>query len=152
MIEHHLTDDLLMQYSTGSATEPEALLVASHLVLCPACRARQAVLDAAGGALLAQAEPASVGADLLAATLARLDEPAAPEPEPAYDPDGVLPALWRLAWAGLPTCPGRGSFPGWRKSWWARSPRGSCRRDCIGWRQAASSRHTSIGARSSRWC
>lgn len=100
--EHHLPDELLLAYATGTASAPIALLVASHLTLCPACREKAATYEAVGGALLAEAAIDTRGAvdggeptlddGALDALLARLDAPREPEPEPVYDPDGVLPA------------------------------------------------------------
>ncbi|MEO0600569.1 MAG: ChrR family anti-sigma-E factor [Myxococcota bacterium] len=92
MIRHHLPDDWLMSYAAGVETPAESLLVASHLTVCAECRRRLEEAEAVGGALVANAPETSVGADLLAATLARLDAPPDPPPEPVHDPAGVLPA------------------------------------------------------------
>ena len=90
--EHHSPDTLLAAYALGSATPAEALLVATHLTLCPTCRARVAELEAVGGAMLADEEPAEVEDAELDAVMARLDEapPPAREVGPS-DPAGVLP-------------------------------------------------------------
>jgi putative transcriptional regulator len=86
MPAHHPPEDLLLDYAAGSVAEPAALVVATHLALCPACRRRVRGLEAIGGALLEDlpaAEPARASAG--ATLLARLDEP-----EPAAP---VAPAL-----------------------------------------------------------
>ena len=49
MIHHHLPEDRLAAYAAGTAGEADALLVASHLVLCPDCRRRVAEYEALGG-------------------------------------------------------------------------------------------------------
>ena len=78
---HHLPADTIAAYANGEAPEAEALLVATHLALCPACRGEVARLEAVGGATLESLEPA---APLdLDAMLARLDEP---EPAPMVAP------------------------------------------------------------------
>lgn len=74
-ITHHPGEELLLAYASGAASEPVGLLVASHLTLCPQCRATVRAAEAAGGALLAAAEPAPVGADAYNSVLARLDAP-----------------------------------------------------------------------------
>src|SRR6185295_14547979 len=91
---YHPSSDILMAYAAGSLPEPHALLVATHLSLCPACREQAAELDAVGGALLDRLAPAEIASDALERMLARLDEPA-PPPAPAVPADPVLPAPLR---------------------------------------------------------
>lgn len=70
--------------------------MATHLTLCPRCRTQLEQLESIGGALLHDVQPCGIASGLLAATMARLDEPV---PEPAHAPapagsdhgDGVLP-------------------------------------------------------------
>jgi putative transcriptional regulator len=50
--QHHPAEEFLLQYASGAATEPFALLVAAHLAECAACRAAVAQAEAIGGALL----------------------------------------------------------------------------------------------------
>jgi len=73
MPTHHPSQPLLMDYAAGTAREPVAVLIATHLALCPACRAEIARLEALGGALLEEvpAEPLSDAA--LARALSSLD-------------------------------------------------------------------------------
>ncbi|MEQ8813979.1 MAG: ChrR family anti-sigma-E factor [Thalassobaculum sp.] len=91
----HPESEAVLAYAAGGLDEAHAVLVATHLALCPRCRAEVARLEAVGGALTASIEPAPMSAGALAATLARLDEPGA-EPEPsaavAYD-DETLHAI-----------------------------------------------------------
>jgi putative transcriptional regulator len=79
---HHPSEERLLEYAAGPASEPIALLVATHLALCPACRRATAELEAVGGALLETVPPEPVAEDSLARLLARLDRPVLP-PEPA---------------------------------------------------------------------
>jgi len=55
---HHPSEDILLGYASGDLAEPQALVVATHLALCPACRAAVADLESLGGVLLER-----VGAD-----------------------------------------------------------------------------------------
>lgn len=79
MPSYHPGEDLLIDYAAGTLEEPIALLVATHLALCPACRHDVDRLDEVGGALLESMEPASVGEHSLEALMARLDQPAPAE-------------------------------------------------------------------------
>ena len=72
---HHLSEELLLDYAAGSCGEAEALIIATHLALCPDCRAVVEACDAVGGALLEEIGPSSLNQNSLDAVLARLDEP-----------------------------------------------------------------------------
>jgi putative transcriptional regulator len=80
MPTHHPGDDLLIAYAAGSQEEPVALVVATHLALCPRCRKEVARLEELGGVLLEAQEPEALGEDSLKRVLARLDEAAADAP------------------------------------------------------------------------
>lgn len=115
-MNHHPPDDLLTSYAAGSADDGEALLVATHLALCPRCRRFCEGLDGIGGALLARIE-APVSADLLDAILSKLDlpvdEPVRP-PSPPAGPDD-LPMPLRGITGPLAEIPFRRTVPGiWR--------------------------------------
>lgn len=73
MARYHPEDDLLVEYSAGSLSEPESLLVATHLALCPDCRTRVEHLEAVGGALLEDLDGESIGRDLRDQVFAQLD-------------------------------------------------------------------------------
>jgi len=90
----HPPSELLVAYAAGTLAEPQALLVATHLSLCPGCRDAAGALDAVGGALLDRLAPAEVAPEALDAVLARLDEPM-PASAPPSSPDPVLPAPLR---------------------------------------------------------
>lgn len=51
-IEHHVSDELLMDYASGALEEGWSIAVATHLALCPKCRARFSMMESTGGALL----------------------------------------------------------------------------------------------------
>ena len=44
-IKFHVSNDILLSYSSGTLDEASSLLVATHLALCPHCRARNAMAD-----------------------------------------------------------------------------------------------------------
>jgi putative transcriptional regulator len=88
----HPEDSLLMAYAAGSVSEAAALVVATHLALCPLCRAEVGRYEAVGGQLLDEVDPAEVGGGALDQVLAKLNgrepppEPRRPELAPA---DGI---------------------------------------------------------------
>jgi putative transcriptional regulator len=110
MPRHHPGDDILMAHAAGSLAEPFALLVATHMALCPACRAEVRRLEALGGVLLDELPASAVAADGKQRLMARLDETIPDEPAggaPAAGGDTMLPRplrdlvagrkLWRFA-------------------------------------------------------
>ena len=80
-VRHHMSDELLLDYASGSLAESWSLAVATHLALCPACRKRLAAMEMAGGALLSEIGPAEeVSDDQWRAMKARLRETPSPRP------------------------------------------------------------------------
>lgn len=77
---HHLSDELLLDYASGSLDEANSILVASHITLCPTCRSRLRSLEAVGGMLLEEIDASPVSSDALSAVMDRLDEPEAAVP------------------------------------------------------------------------
>jgi putative transcriptional regulator len=102
---HHLSDEWLVDYAAGSAPEPVALLVATHLAYCPACRAANARLEAVGGALLDEIAPVALSDGAWAKLVSALDDGAsdrvAPAMTAAADAAGVPAPLRRYAPEGL---------------------------------------------------
>jgi len=91
MIQHHLTDALMMAYSAGSLPEAFSLTVATHISMCDECRARLGAFDTVGGALLEGTDEVAMTRDSFAATMARI-RAARPEVKPAPRRAGLLPA------------------------------------------------------------
>lgn len=89
-IKHHLSEQLLMGYATGSLPEAFSLVVATHISMCDECRARAEAYEAVGGALL-EAETAPMSEASLEACLARLDAVETPIRAPKA-PRGMFPA------------------------------------------------------------
>lgn len=88
----HPLEDQLADYATGNMAEAPALVIATHLALCPACRRQVADYEALGGELLKDLPAEHLAADSLTGTLAKLDgaaaEPARPK-APAIVPAGA---------------------------------------------------------------
>lgn len=104
MISAHATPELLAAHADGTLSDGMALLVASHLTFCPACRDRLRRFETIGGTLLRDGAAVTPAPDSLSRVLARLDEP---EPAPvapplADDPGSPLPAPLR-ARIGVPS-------------------------------------------------
>lgn len=74
---HHIGDDLLVSYAAGNLAEGWSLAVATHLALCPECRDRLAVAEAAGGQLVETLGLEPLASDSWAAVRSRLGTPPA---------------------------------------------------------------------------
>ncbi len=131
MISHHPGEDLLLAYGAGTLDEATSLLVATHLALCPECRADVDLAEAIGGSFMdadkSDTAPGEVRLEALADTLAISSE-ARPRtvvagmrkgafvlPQPLRDyAGGDAPTLgWRTVGGGIRqvplTEPGRGT-------------------------------------------
>jgi putative transcriptional regulator len=110
MPTHHPDDSLLLEYAAGSLSEAKALLVATHLALCPACRLAVRSGEAAGAAL-AFAEDAAVAVvappDVSGEEIERLASPgtiacpSVPEPLRSYLGAPVAELAWQGAGLGV---------------------------------------------------
>lgn len=72
-ITHHPPDDTVLRYANGTLPEAPAIVVATHLSFCPACRHRMEAYEMLGGSMLETAPPSPLSADALSATLAKLE-------------------------------------------------------------------------------
>lgn len=90
-INHHLTDDLLMAYSTGELPEAFSLVAATHVSLCDECRARLGSFDAVGGEVLEGMPEAPVLEASFDAMLARLTGQPVEQQRPIRS-KGIFPA------------------------------------------------------------
>jgi putative transcriptional regulator len=89
LIRHHPSEATLVAYAAGTLPEALAIVVATHIGGCMACRRFSAVLEATGGALLDALPPVPLADDALDRLLSRIDE-LAPAPPPILNPG--LPA------------------------------------------------------------
>jgi putative transcriptional regulator len=115
MAEFHPPEDLLFDYATGALSQPWSVLVATHLTLCPSCRAEAARLDAVGGAVMDEARAAPLAGGALAELMARIDsnETIAVSSMPPLKDDPVLPRpLTAYLGCGLASIPWRTILPG----------------------------------------
>lgn len=80
MIQHHIPDDLLMRYATGSLPEAFELIIATHISMCDECRASVESLDAIGGNLIDRCGTQAMSDDSFRRTLDMIGagEPVAP--------------------------------------------------------------------------
>jgi putative transcriptional regulator len=104
MIRHHPSEELLFDYATGALREPQALAIAAHAALCPACRADVEGYEAMGGSLLAETSPVDLPQDALDRVFARIErpEPAAPPLHVDEETRRLLPSpLWRYVGGSL---------------------------------------------------
>ena len=121
MPQHHPDEALLIEYANGSLDEAKALLVATHLALCPVCRHAVAAGEAAGAALAFEEAAAEVGPvpDVATAAMeprAAAAEPVARVPEPlrgylgrSVSELGWTPVLTGMKEYPLPEFAGRSS-------------------------------------------
>lgn len=73
MANFHPPAEMLMDYATGALREAPALVVATHLALCPACRAEVEKQEAIGGQMLECCGKVEVSAGCKDKVLAALD-------------------------------------------------------------------------------
>jgi putative transcriptional regulator len=90
-VRHHPADAVLADYAAGTLKPGFDLVVAAHLERCPTCRATVRLFEGAKAGVMQDAEPAAVEADALSRLMARLDEPA--PPEPAHDSRPLIQRL-----------------------------------------------------------
>ncbi|MBP0484387.1 ChrR family anti-sigma-E factor [Sagittula salina] len=111
--KHHLTDDLIAAYATGTLAEAVNLIVATHVSLCDSCRAAVEAHETLGGAVLEDSAGAAMGDDALDRAMAAI-RGTVPEARPIRlsadpAPDPVVPAplaayiggLDRVRWRSL---------------------------------------------------
>lgn len=73
-IRHHPSETVLAELAAGTLDEGSALVVETHVGLCPVCRRAVRKLEAVGGALLDDLEPTPLKAGARDAVFARLNE------------------------------------------------------------------------------
>ncbi|OED50521.1 transcriptional regulator [Rhodobacteraceae bacterium (ex Bugula neritina AB1)] len=88
-ITHHIPDAIIAAYAAGSLPHAFSLVVASHLSYCRDCQAALGAHQSAGGVLLETTKGEELSPGMKARVMAKLDEPAMPEP--VYDASGIYP-------------------------------------------------------------
>ncbi|WP_193172013.1 ChrR family anti-sigma-E factor [Nisaea nitritireducens] len=84
-------EDLLLDYASGALPEPVSVLVATMLALRPDLRQRVSEMEAVGGYLLEEIEPADLSNDAFDAVLARIEAPGMPD-EASANNDNATPS------------------------------------------------------------
>ena len=87
MINHHLSDEFLVEYANGSLPSPESLVVGSHLAICTECRARVETFENVSAVLMEDGDLEKVEPDALDAVLAMIDSPAKEDAAPQIEFD-----------------------------------------------------------------
>lgn len=100
-IRHHPADELLLAHAAGHLPTAPALVLASHLEGCAACRMRAREFEALGGALLETEEPVSVLPGALDRVFAKIEAGAA----------AARPVAAPAVVAGLPPLPAGAAWP-----------------------------------------
>jgi len=112
-VQHHLSDELILAYGTGELDEATSLLVATHMALCPRCRASLEITEAMGGVALDCIPEADLDESEVDNLLGRIDNLVAPTPSAVLrkpDRPPVLPQPLRdyaggdvddIRWRGL---------------------------------------------------
>jgi putative transcriptional regulator len=113
-IIHHPSDVTLGAFASGTLDEARAVVVATHVAVCPQCQRGMRAFEHVGGAFLEAAAPAGMSAEALERAMARLDSavPSMTDSEP-ITPVNDLPAplnqyalgRWRSIGGGLQTRP-----------------------------------------------
>ncbi len=104
-ITHHIPDHLLAACAAGSLPDAFAMVVASHVSMCEACRAGLEAHQLAGGIVLEETPATALSDSLKPKVMARLDQSF--RPEPVYERRGIFPAPVNAAL--------RGREPAWKK-------------------------------------
>ena len=67
--KHHIPNEILIAYSTGSLPEAFSIIVACHVSLCDQCRIEADALDAVGGAVLTNQQGMTLNDDSFLKTM-----------------------------------------------------------------------------------
>ncbi len=70
---HHLDDSTLLAYAAGTLDEAFMVVAASHIAVCPSCRAAVRSAEALGGAFLERLDDAAVSSGCRERTMASLE-------------------------------------------------------------------------------
>lgn len=88
-VQHHLDDATLMRFASGDLDEAFSVIVASHLVLCKACRHGVRKAETVGGGLLESVDHVPLRAEAIDDVLALIDNDRASD-ESAQQPVKTL--------------------------------------------------------------
>lgn len=96
-INHHPSDELMLDYAVGSLGPAAELAIATHMTFCPLCRGTDRLLDSVGGHFLAESVESPIIEGAFEAIAARVAENS-PVPRVAASPKvAVFPQPLREA-------------------------------------------------------
>ena len=72
-VNHHPSDELLLDYAAGSLREGWSIAIATHLALCPHCRRQIDVMENVGGSMLGTIEASSTAGSAFDDLLRRME-------------------------------------------------------------------------------
>lgn len=130
MPTHHLSDELLLDYAAGNLDAMTGMLVATHLALCPSCRAAMANFERFGGSLLETLPGANLTDDALARAMTAIDgvpvePPRATSAADDHPTSKLLPRPLRdVVGDDVEALDWRRRFPGVQEAFIATSPDG----------------------------
>lgn len=84
-VNHHPSEELLLDYTSGALGEAWSIAIATHLALCPDCRHTVSFMEDIGGSLLETVNPTPGKENAFDALLSKLDsatETSDPRPAP----------------------------------------------------------------------
>ena len=91
-IKHHLSQDLLMKYSSGTLCEAFSLAVATHISMCDDCRSAMESFEAVGGALLDVSTPEEMRVNSFESVMALIESEPTEITQPASQPKSDVPS------------------------------------------------------------
>ena len=93
IIDHHPNEELLLDYSSGAMEEGWALAIATHLALCPDCRAAVGDIEAIGASFLEGLVPTRVSTAISDAVRSQLSDTTAPMEDMPHTGKGEAPPV-----------------------------------------------------------
>jgi len=109
MVQHHPSDDILVEFAAGSIRSHLALCVLVHMKYCSRCRTQVHNFSALGGSLISELPPEPLTEDLFNKVLERIDltrqecttAPATEQLLEKWLPHGLSNLTWRKQWFKL---------------------------------------------------
>jgi len=74
MIKHHPSEETLVAFASGTLSEANSLVVATHMAHCGECRSATRDMQEVAGSLLDESETSTISSATRGAVMARLDE------------------------------------------------------------------------------
>jgi len=95
-INHHPSDELILDYASGALGESWSLAVATHMAVCPHCRQSASLMEGIGGSFLDAPPPRPLGENAFETLLTRLESveqerPSRKAPGDMAAPKPILP-------------------------------------------------------------